>query len=110
MRKCNKCNQTLTISDNWSLSMEKNHLYTCKPCWSKRAKSYYKKNKPTILEQQKELYHTSYKHDEEKLQKYRDYDKVWASKQRKKSMTLNFSKVIRVVIGYIMSVSLLISL
>ena len=84
MRKCNKCNQTLTISDNWSLSMEKNHLYTCKPCWSKRAKSYYKKNKPTILEQQKELYHTSYKHDEEKLQKYRDYDKVWASKQRKK--------------------------
>jgi len=30
--------------------------------------------------------------------------------KEKKSMTLNFSKVIRVVIGYIMSVSLLISL
>ena len=42
MRKCNKCNQTLTISDNWSLSMEKNQLYTCKPCCSKRAKSYIK--------------------------------------------------------------------
>lgn len=84
MRKCNKCNQTLTISDNWSLSMEKNQNYVCKPCLSKRAKSHYKKNKLKILEQQKELYNTSYKHNEEKQQKYRDYNKVRASEQRKK--------------------------
>ena len=44
MKKCNKCNDELVVGQNWYASNLKNGTYTCKICWNKKTKKYYKNN------------------------------------------------------------------
>ena len=75
MENCNKCDGKLVIGDNWLESSKKNQIYTCKSCWSNRAKSYYKKKKEHIIQKSYELYHNKYKYNSEKQFQYRDRNK-----------------------------------